>query len=152
MTDVYKRQINDNGIRNEDLTNLTFENAEFDLVLSFEVFEHIPDFKRAFSEVLRILKPGGKLLFTVPFNRNSESNLVRAIIQDDQIQHICSPEYHGDPINESEGCLCFYHFSWELLDQLKSEGFEDAYCCSFYSKEAGHLGDEQFFIIAEKKK
>ncbi|MBK7499643.1 MAG: methyltransferase domain-containing protein [Ignavibacteriales bacterium] len=144
--------INDNGIRNEDLTNLTFENAEFDLVLSFEVFEHIPDFKRAFSEVLRILKPGGKLLFTVPFNRNSESNLVRAIIQDDQIQHICSPEYHGDPINESEGCLCFYHFSWELLDQLKSEGFEDAYCCSFYSKEAGHLGDEQFFIIAEKKK
>ena len=55
-------------------------------------------------------------------------------------------------MNEAEGCLCFYHFGWEILDQLKSVGFDEAYCCSFYSKEAGHIGDEQFFIIAEKKK
>lgn len=144
--------LDNNGIRNEDLTNLTFYNEEFDIVLSFEVFEHIPDFEKAFSEVLRVLKPGGKLLFTVPFNRNSHSNLIRAVIQDNQIQHICTPEYHGDPMNEAEGCLCFYHFGWEILDQLKSSGFDEAYCCSFYSKEAGHIGDEQFFIIAEKKK
>ncbi|MBA4407003.1 hypothetical protein C0389_06995 [bacterium] len=142
---------NSDGIRNEDFTNLTFSDNTFDTVLSFDVFEHIPEFQKAFSESYRILKPGGKLLFTVPFNRNAETNLTRAIFENGELKHLFPPEYHGDPLNLSDGCLCYYHFGWEVLEQLKAVGFEDSYLQSFYSKEYGYLGAEQLFIIAEKQ-
>ena len=47
---------------------LPFENAEFDTILLTEVIEHIPDPFLAVKEVSRILKPGGILLLTWPFN------------------------------------------------------------------------------------
>ncbi len=151
LGDRYKPgEISENGIRNEDFTNLTFMDNEFDLVLSFEVFEHIPDFINAFSEALRVLRPGGYLIFTVPFNTNSKLNLVRAVITNGIVEHIHPPEYHGDPVNSSEGCLCFYHFGWEVLEQLKTAGFENVTVMSFYSKEFGYLGGEQIFLVAGK--
>ena len=151
LGDKYKPgEINESGIRNEDFTNLTFIDNKFDLVLSFEVFEHIPDFINAFSESLRILKPGGHLIFTVPFNTNAKSNLVRAVITNGIVEHIHPPEYHGNPVNSSEGCLCYYHFGWEVLEQLKTAGFENVNAMSFYSKEFGYLGGEQLFFVAQK--
>lgn len=35
---------NKNGIRNEDLTCLSFDNDQFDYILSFDVLEHIPNY------------------------------------------------------------------------------------------------------------
>ena len=46
-----KGETGDAGIRCEDLTDLTFADAQFDHVLSFEVLEHIPDYKAAIREV-----------------------------------------------------------------------------------------------------
>jgi SAM-dependent methyltransferase len=39
----------------------------FDTVLCSEVLEHLPTPSRALSEIARILKPGGKVLLTVPY-------------------------------------------------------------------------------------
>lgn len=151
--DFPKGKLNKQGIRHEDFTELTFDDGQFDLVLSFDVFEHIPDYKKSFQEAFRVLKPGGKLLFSVPFDRNSKNNIVRAKIDfDGSLIHILPAEYHGDPMNESEGCLCFYHFGWEILDDLKSAGFQDAYTLFAYSEEYGYLGGDQIFLIARKQK
>jgi SAM-dependent methyltransferase len=38
----------------------------FDFVLSNSVLEHIPDLEATIAEVSRVLKPGGRFLFTVP--------------------------------------------------------------------------------------
>ena len=50
------------GIRHEDLTQLSFPSASFEAVMSFECFEHIPDFSAALRKCRRILKPGGPLV------------------------------------------------------------------------------------------
>ncbi len=45
---------------------LPFPEASFDLVICSEVMEHIPDDSRAADEVMRVLKPGGTLVVSVP--------------------------------------------------------------------------------------
>ncbi len=50
-----------------DITNIPVENDQFDAVLCSEVFEHLPDPVSALNELVRIVKPGGKLIFTAPF-------------------------------------------------------------------------------------
>ena len=146
----YGNAIN-NGIRNEDLTQLSFSNDQFDCILSFDVFEHIPNYRKALAECYRCIKPGGILLFSVPFVRTSEKNIVRAYLsQAGEIVHLLPPEYHGDPIN-SDGCLCFYHFGWEMLEDIKTVGFKNPQALLYWSKEFGYLGGVQLIFAAKKE-
>ena len=50
-----------------DGKTLPFENDSFDAVLSSEVFEHVFNLDDMLAELNRVLKPGGKMLFTCPF-------------------------------------------------------------------------------------
>jgi 2-polyprenyl-3-methyl-5-hydroxy-6-metoxy-1,4-benzoquinol methylase len=52
---------------------LPYENGEFDVVLSFDLFEHIARIDRHVAEVRRVLKPGGHYLFQTP---NKWSNAI----------------------------------------------------------------------------
>jgi len=54
-------------VRHEDLTNLSFDSNSFDLMITLDVFEHIPNFQGAFEESFRILDTNGVLVFTIPF-------------------------------------------------------------------------------------
>lgn len=45
---------------------LPFSNDSFDMVLSHEVLEHVQDDRKAIQEIIRILKPGGRLILFVP--------------------------------------------------------------------------------------
>ncbi len=49
-----------------DATKMPFKNGSFNTVISNCVMEHIPDIEKAISEVHRVLKPGGRLIITVP--------------------------------------------------------------------------------------
>jgi ubiquinone/menaquinone biosynthesis C-methylase UbiE len=49
-----------------DATNITYNSNKFDLVILFDVLEHVKDNKKVISEIKRVLKKGGKLLLTVP--------------------------------------------------------------------------------------
>ena len=139
------------GIRNESLTGLSFPEESFDYILTFDVLEHIPDYKKAISEMARVLRPGGQVLFSVPFAFESGQHIVRAKInQDGEVEHLMEPEYHGDPIN-SDGCLCFYHFGWRLLDEFRAAGFDSVKAMFYWSEEFGYLGMDQALFMATKK-
>lgn len=52
-----------------DGTCMAFQEASFDTVFAAEVLEHLPNPADCVSECARILRPGGKLLATVPFSQ-----------------------------------------------------------------------------------
>jgi len=51
---------------NGSALDLPFPDASFDRVIASEVLEHVPDDRRAMSELARVLRPGGVLAVTVP--------------------------------------------------------------------------------------
>lgn len=53
-----------------DATDLQFDNNTFDCVYSFGVLHHIPDVKKALSEIKRVLKPGGRVMAML-YHKNS---------------------------------------------------------------------------------
>lgn len=136
------------GLRHEDVTRLSFAAHKFDHILSFDVLEHVPDYGAALREMARCLKPGGSLLLTTPFVLESETNVVRATIENGQIRHLLEPEYHSDPVTGS--ALCYYHFGWQLIDELRASGFSDVAMRLYWSPELGYIGLDQFLILATR--
>lgn len=138
------------GIRNEDVTSLTFEDASFDAVCTCDVLEHVFDYRKAFLELARVLKSSGWLILSAPFLHHQDTEVRARLGEDGSIEHLMPPEYHADPLS-SEGCLCVYHFGWDILLELKKAGFSWAGVVAYWSKEFGYMGlGEQIFIIARK--
>jgi len=111
------------GVQCQDVQRLTYGDASFDLVTSTEVFEHVPDDRRAFAEVHRVLRPGGLLVFTVPL-MDASPTLERAEIRYNRIVHLVTPEYHGDRLRGRRGVLAFRTYGPDIVDRLRAVGFE----------------------------
>lgn len=138
------------GIRNEDLCALSFADASFDAIVSLDVLEHIPDYRQALRECHRCLRPGGRLMWSVPFLPHAQASVLRATVDAaGAITHHLAPEYHGDPLG-GNGALCYTHFGWDMLDHAKAAGFQEAYAMAYHSREFGYLGDSalMFFAVA----
>lgn len=48
-----------------DATNLPIENNQFDVVMSMASFNYFPKYEEAFAEMVRVAKPGGKIILSV---------------------------------------------------------------------------------------
>jgi len=67
LQDTNKFQISNFKFQTADITDLPFEENQFDLVFCIATFHHLPDKKlrrQALAELYRVLKPGGYLLMT----------------------------------------------------------------------------------------
>lgn len=135
------RKIGDADVRHESATNLSFENAALDGVVHNDILEHIPNYREVFTQTARVLKTGGVTLFCCPFFATRDQHLVRALQHaDGSIEHLEPPEFHGDPVT-AEGILAFYHFGWQLLDEMKDAGFSRAEIGVLYEPFAGFVGN-----------
>ncbi|MGQ0799499.1 MAG: class I SAM-dependent methyltransferase [Pseudomarimonas sp.] len=134
-------------LRHEDVTRLSFADASQAAVLSFDVLEHVPDYRAAVREFTRVLMPGGLLLLTAPFSMQLAKTNIRARMHaSGQIEHILPPQYHGDPLS-SDGVLCFQDFGWDLLDDFRAAGLDDLQVISCCSPAFGYLGAAQPFVV-----
>lgn len=123
-------------LRLRDVTALDFDDACLDAVVSLDVLEHVPDTARALREMARVLRPGGVLVFSVPFYQDAAHSTRVAWFQaDGQLAFAGEPEYHGDPV--SGGVLCFHHFGWDLVARLREAGFRDAEVLRVHDPRAG---------------
>ena len=50
-----------------DITNLDFEANSFDKIYSLHTIEHIPNLRQFFSEIARVLRPGGIAIIVYPW-------------------------------------------------------------------------------------
>ena len=110
----------------EDLMNLSFPNAVFDIVLVNDVFEHVSDPAAALKELSRVLKPEGSLLATFPFRVMSYETLTKARVSNGKIEYLTPPEYHENLI-DPKGALVFKIPGWDILDTAREEGFSRAW-------------------------
>jgi hypothetical protein len=110
------------GVRSEDLTGLTYPDASFDIVLTSETLEHVPDLEAALHEIRRVLVPGGRHIFTIPQLPHVQTTFARSIaLPDGSIQdlepRICHPG--GDV-----GYPVFTEFGADMHDMMLRAGFE----------------------------
>ena len=107
-----------------DITNITFEDNKFDLIMCNHVLEHIPDDKKAMSELYRVLKPQiGIAFLNVPvFNipktfENPEYN---------------TPELRSKHYGQADHVRAY---GLDYVDRLKSVGFDvEIYTLNFSDK------------------
>ncbi|WP_067499255.1 methyltransferase domain-containing protein [Actinoplanes sp. TFC3] len=57
------------GFQVADALSLPFEDSSFDAVLAIESIVHMTDLPRVFGEVSRVLKPGGRIVLTIFFQK-----------------------------------------------------------------------------------
>jgi GT2 family glycosyltransferase/glycosyltransferase involved in cell wall biosynthesis len=139
-----------NEIRHEDVMALSFEDESIDLIVSNDVFEHIPEPARAFRECARVLKPGGIMLATIPFHWDLEVSVPRALLDNGELINLLPPIYHGNPVS-SDGSIVFTDFGWDILTEMNKCGFDDALIEVYGSPEHGHLGGGQIVFRSVKK-
>lgn len=120
-----------NGVRNEDMCRLTYQDTSFDLVLSSDTLEHVPDFKAALRESHRVLRPGGRHIFTVPIVASRSATTTRAeLVGDGEVVHRMTPLYHGRGaglyrhIPVGADLLTFTEFGRDVTTHLRDAGFE----------------------------
>jgi hypothetical protein len=139
-TDEQRRQLF--PIMFQNLLQLTFPTAVFDVVVSNEVFEHIPDLPRGLTELARVLKPGGVLLATFPFAYSCERTIVKAwFANDGQLQFDGEPEYHGNPV-DPKGSLVFQIPAWDIVETCRAAGFRQVAMEFISSMSRGITGTE----------
>ncbi len=138
------------GIRHEDALALSFADEAMAMIVSNDVYEHVPDYHLALQEAFRVLQPGGRLVFSIPFYADREQTKPRAVLEEGQIRHLQPEQYHGNPML-NKGSLVFHDFGWDILEACRQAGFNQAYVLAYYSVFYGHVGNgSQQVFIAEK--
>jgi GT2 family glycosyltransferase/SAM-dependent methyltransferase len=105
----------------EDLQALSFPDGSYDLVLTSETLEHVPDLDRALRETYRILSPGGRHVFTVPLDPRRETTRSR----------IGLPAQHhgrgGGPfalVTRRVDMLAHWDIGRDIVDHVRMAGFD----------------------------
>ena len=114
------------GISNQDLQDLRLPSDAFDLVISADVFEHIRKPYLAFRELHRVLREGGKHVFTVPLQYPLPAKTVcRVDTSGEQDVFLQEPRYHiaGD----GGKSLVYNDFGADMLSKLAEVGFATRY-------------------------
>lgn len=113
------------GANSEDLMALSYQDATFDYVVTSDTLEHVPDFDRALSEIRRVLKPGGKHIFTIPVIWGRRT-VLRAEAGSEGIHHHLPPSHHGGPEISPDDYLVFNEFGDDIVQRIESAGFSTA--------------------------
>ena len=103
--------------------------AAFHLVVSTDYLHRVPPLDPALAELRRVLVPGGRCVFTIPFRERSARTLSRL----DGL-----PLLAGRLPTEAGGEV--HDIGWDILGRLRAARFTDARAHCYWSDELGYLG------------
>lgn len=111
-----------NDFYNINLQNQAFEDDKFDLVITQDVFEHLPDPSLAIKEIARTLKVGGFFISTIPLVNKWNRTQQWAKLNNGGIEWLYTPDIHGNPI-DSDGSPSpvFWHYGYDIANLLTQE-------------------------------
>jgi SAM-dependent methyltransferase len=107
----------------EDIEALSWDDGSFDLVLTSETLEHVADPHRALRETHRVLRPGGRHVFTVPVDASLATSRSRAGLP---------AEHHGRGggpfalVTRRADMLVHTDFGGDLPELVAAAGFDVA--------------------------
>jgi len=128
------------GIRCEDLQCLTYPGNYFDIILTSETLEHVPDADRAWGEINRTLKNGGYHIFTIPVIPSQRQTIQRAQLVEGLRKNLLEPAYHGDGSQES--MFVYTDFGMDVVEKLDKMGLKTEV---FYLSAEGELDVAMIF-------
>ena len=105
----------------EDMCALSYDDESFDLVLSSDTLEHVPDPRAALAETYRVLRPGGRHVFTVPIDPRLSTTRSRDGLE---------PQFHGRGggpfalVTRKADMLAHTDFGSDVPELLQEAGFE----------------------------
>jgi SAM-dependent methyltransferase len=135
----------DKTIRHENLDKLSYTDASFDLVLTSETLEHVPDWQLAMSEIQRVLKPGGYHIFTVPAILTRRTR-VRAVRERGKITKYLPASHHGYNRGTTSDYLVFNEFGADYRKAIDELGFDT----KIYYRNVLRLSDPNFIFVSTK--
>lgn len=97
----------------QDLTDLPYADGSFDMIICNHVLEHIPDDRKALSEIGRVLRPTGRALIMVPIDRNRQETYEDPAITAPSARHAA----FGHPYHVR---IC----GWDYADRIRRSGFD----------------------------
>jgi SAM-dependent methyltransferase len=133
----------DPKVPSQDLQKLTYKNEQFDLVITSDTLEHVPDFKQALKETQRVLKPGGWHIFTIPVVWGRPT-VTRTKKQAGQPSYLKTKSYHGS--GEAD-YLVWTEFGDDVVKSIVDQGFE----VSVFFLNTQNLHDTSAVFVCQKK-
>lgn len=136
-------------LRSGDVRSIPFANNYFDIVMSWGVIEHFPDYELAIEEFYRVLRPGGTLNLVQP-NKFSLRHLKKFYLK-----LTCKWEF-GMQINFSPNFLCsllrrkgFHNVRFVVKPYLRSSGIINSadIWLNRINKHCGYY----LYVLAEKE-
>ena len=102
------------GVRCENLEQLTFADDTFDIFITQDVFEHIFNPDKAAKEIMRVVKPGGFHIFTAPRHAGLPKGYPRATLENGKINYLLEEQYHGNPVGDGRSLV-----TWDYGDDFE---------------------------------
>jgi SAM-dependent methyltransferase len=105
----------------EDVQALSWPDGSYDLVLTSETLEHVPDLHAALREIHRVLRPGGRHVFTVPVDVRLAETRSRAGLP---------PQHHGRGggpfalVTRRSDMLAHWDVGTDVPELLRAAGLE----------------------------
>ena len=125
-----------------DVQDIPYDDNTFDYIIINHVLEHVPQDKKAISELYRVLKPGGVAFISVPIGGEITNEDERINTQELRLK------YYDDPTH-----LRLY--GRDLKGKLEGFGFEvEEYCSGKYfskkEKNLYKLPDDEYAYICRR--
>ncbi|HEY4743025.1 MAG TPA: methyltransferase domain-containing protein [Desulfuromonadaceae bacterium] len=135
------------GVTCQNLERLTFADESFACVITEDVLEHVRDYRAALGEIRRVLVPGGRHVFTIPFCFHART-VMRVDATGAEDVHLLPPEYHGDTIRGT--ILAYRTFGRDLFDELEALGFETEVDFSTHADRRAGIFDSFVFVSRKR--